>query len=161
MTLSGEIRIALADEAATTRLGAALATLLKTGDAVMLSGDLGAGKSTLARGLVRALTRPDEEVPSPTFTLVQQYEPSSGARPFLSHFDLYRLADASEAYELGLDEAMDEGAIVVEWPQRLGDRLPPVRLDIELTIVPEGRLARITPHGDFTGRSFAIESEHV
>lgn len=152
MILSGEIRIALADEAATTRLGAAVATLLKTGDAVMLSGDLGAGKSTLARGLVRALTRPDEEVPSPTFTLVQQYD----ARPFLSHFDLYRLADASEAHELGLDEALDEGAIVVEWPQRLGDRLPPDRLDIELTIVPEGRLARITPHGGFTGRSLDV-----
>lgn len=156
MILSGEARLDLADEAATTRLGAAVAQTLRLGDAVLLYGELGAGKSTLARGLVRALTRPDEEVPSPTFTLVQQYQPTSGARPFLSHFDLYRLHDASEAFELGLDEAMDEGAIVVEWPQRLGDRLPPDRLDIELSIVPEGRLARITPHGGFFNRSLDV-----
>jgi tRNA threonylcarbamoyladenosine biosynthesis protein TsaE len=150
--LNGPFERRLADEAATTRLGAAIARLLKRGDAVLLYGDLGAGKSTLARGLVRALTKPDEEVPSPTFTLVQQYD----ARPFLSHFDLYRLERAEEADELGFDEAMDEGAIVVEWPQRLGDRLPPDRLDIELTIVPEGRLARITPHGDFIGRALNV-----
>lgn len=156
MILNGEIRLDLADEAATTRLGAAVAQMLKRGDAVLLYGELGAGKSTLARGLVRALTRPDEEVPSPTFTLVQQYEATSGARPFLSHFDLYRLERMEDAFELGLDEAMDEGAIVVEWPQRLGDRLPPDRLDIELTIVTEGRLARITPHGDFTGRKLDV-----
>jgi len=154
--LTGETRLDLADEAATARLGASVARTLKRGDAVLLYGELGAGKSTLARGLVRALTTPDEEVPSPTFTLVQQYEPTSGTRPFLSHFDLYRLADASEAFELGLDEAMDDGAIVVEWPQRLGDRLPPDRLDIELSIVSEGRLARITPHGDFTGRELDV-----
>ena len=150
MILNGEIRLDLPDEAATARLGAAAAQLLKAGDAVLLSGDLGAGKSTLARGLVRALTRPDEEVPSPTFTLVQQY----AGRLFVSHFDLYRLERADEAFELGLDEALDEGAAVVEWPQRLGARLPPDRLDIELLIVPEGRLARITPHGDFIGREF-------
>lgn len=156
MILTGPTTLPLADEAATTRLGAATAALLRVGDAVLLWGDLGAGKSTLARGLVRALTRPDEEVPSPTFTLVQQYEPASGTRPFLSHFDLYRLADADEAFELGLDEAMDEGAIIVEWPQRLGARLPADRLDIELSIVPEGRLARITPHGDFTGRNLDV-----
>lgn len=152
MILNGDLRLELEDDAATTRLGAAVARLLQTGDAVCLWGELGAGKSTLARGLVRALTRPDEEVPSPTFTLVQQYE----AQPFISHFDLYRLTAPEEAYELGFDEAMDEGAIVVEWPQRLGDRLPPDRLDIELTILPEGRLARITPHGDFTGRELDV-----
>ena len=156
MILDAPATLTLADEAATTRLGAAVGALLKVGDAVLLYGDLGAGKSTLARGLVRALTRPDEEVPSPTFTLVQQYEPASPTRPFLSHFDLYRLADAEEAFELGLEEAMDEGAIIVEWPQRLGARLPPDRLDIELSIVPEGRLARITPHGDFTGRNLDV-----
>lgn len=154
MTLDGATVLTLADEAATTRLGAAVAAVLKPGDAVLLWGDLGAGKSTLARGLVRALTRPDEEVPSPTFTLVQQYEGTAGRRLFVSHFDLYRLERADEAFELGFDEALDEGAVVVEWPQRLGARLPPDRLDIELSIVPEGRLARITPHGDFIGREF-------
>jgi tRNA threonylcarbamoyladenosine biosynthesis protein TsaE len=152
VTLDGPFEVTLADDGATASLGAAVAGLLRGGDAVLLWGELGAGKSTLARGLVRALTRPDEEVPSPTFTLVQQY----AATPFLSHFDLYRLATPGEVDELGFDEAMDEGAVVVEWPQRLGGRLPADRLDIELSILPEGRLARITPHGDFTGRNLDV-----
>ena len=152
MILDRAIERALADEAATTRLGAAVAELLRPGDAVLLTGELGAGKSTLARGLVRALTRPDEEVPSPTFTLVQHYD---GRLP-VAHFDLYRLQDAAEADELGLDEALDEGAVVIEWPQRLGARLPPDRLDIELTLEGEGRRARLTPHGSFNGRNLDV-----
>jgi tRNA threonylcarbamoyladenosine biosynthesis protein TsaE len=93
----------LEDEAATARLGAAVAARLGAGEAVCLYGPLGAGKSTLARALVRALTRPDEEVPSPTFTLVQFYE---GPRLSVAHFDLYRLSDPDEAYFLVLDEAL-------------------------------------------------------
>jgi tRNA threonylcarbamoyladenosine biosynthesis protein TsaE len=96
----------LADEAATARLGAAVAAKLRAGEAVCLSGPLGAGKSTLARALVRALTTADEEVPSPTFTLVQFYE---GERLNVAHFDLYRLSSPDEAYEIGLDEALDDG----------------------------------------------------
>jgi tRNA threonylcarbamoyladenosine biosynthesis protein TsaE len=125
---------------------------LRPGDALLLSGELGAGKSTLARGLVRALTRPDEEVPSPTFTLVQAYD-GPGFQVF--HFDLYRLSGPQEVFELGFDEAVDEGAVVVEWPQRLGARLPPDRLDIELRRIgagDEGRRARLEPHGSFRGR---------
>ena len=94
--------VALPDEAATQALGRAVARALQAGEAVCLTGPLGAGKSTLARALIRALTSPDEEVPSPTFTLVQLYE---GARLNVAHFDLYRLAAPEEAYELGLDEA--------------------------------------------------------
>ena len=139
----------LADEAATQALGRRLADLLRPGEAICLIGPLGAGKSTLARALVRALTTPDEEVPSPTFTLVQFYE----GRDFpLAHFDLYRLSDPDEAYEIGLDEALDGGAALVEWPQRLEGRLPADRLDIEIEIVGDGRAARLTPHGAWKDR---------
>jgi tRNA threonylcarbamoyladenosine biosynthesis protein TsaE len=142
----------LPDEAATGRLGAAVAAKLRSGEAVCLSGPLGAGKSTLARALVRALTTPDEEVPSPTFTLVQFYE---GPRLSVAHFDLYRLESPEEAYEIGLDEALDDGAAVIEWPERLQGRLPPDRLDIEITLAGEGgtgRQARLVPHGAWEGR---------
>jgi len=141
--------VVLADEAATQALGRRLAALLGPGEAICLSGPLGAGKSTLARALVRALTTPDEEVPSPTFTLVQFYE--TGRFP-LAHFDLYRLTDPDEAYEIGLDEALDGGAALVEWPQRLEGRLPADRLDIEIAFEGEGRTARLTPHGAWKDR---------
>jgi tRNA threonylcarbamoyladenosine biosynthesis protein TsaE len=132
------------------RLGARIAGRLRAGEAVCLWGPLGAGKSTLARGLVRALTSPDEEVPSPTFTLVQAYE---GRLP-LAHFDLYRLKRADEAYELGLDEALDVGAVVIEWPERLDGALPGDRLDVEIAIPEDGRgrLVRFAGHGAWAGR---------
>lgn len=141
----------LDDQAATERLGAAIALALKPGEAVCLSGPLGAGKSTLARALVRALTTPDEDVPSPTFTLVQFYEGSLK----VAHFDLYRLTSPDEAYEIGLDEALDDGAAVIEWPERLEGRLPPDRLDIDITLGDDGegaRHARLTAHGAWEGR---------
>ena len=140
---------ALADEAATRRLGAAVAAALRPGEAVCLSGPLGAGKSVLARALVRALTGPREEVPSPTFTLVQFYE---GTGLKIAHFDLYRLTSADEAYEIGLDDALDDGAAVIEWPERLEGRLPPDRLDIEIRIEGTARRARLIPHGAWEGR---------
>jgi tRNA threonylcarbamoyladenosine biosynthesis protein TsaE len=139
----------LADEAATQSLGETLARALQAGDAICLTGPLGAGKSTLARALIRALTTPDEEVPSPTFTLVQSYE---GPEFAISHFDLYRLADPDEAYEIGLEEALDGGAALIEWPERLEGRLPADRLDIEISFVDEGRAARLTPHGAWRDR---------
>ena len=148
----------LPDEAATQRLGQAVAAKLRPGEAVCLFGPLGAGKSTLARALIRALTTPDEEVPSPTFTLVQFYE---GPRLSVAHFDLYRLSAPEEAYEIGLDEALDGGAAVIEWPERLGDALPPDRLDIEIALLDggaegAGRRARITPHGAWEGRGLEV-----
>ena len=143
------VTVALKDAAATERLGAALAAGLRAGEAVCLYGPLGAGKTTLARGLIRALTQPEEDAPSPTFTLVQTYD---GPDFPVAHFDLYRLERADEAYELGLDEALEDGAAVIEWPERLEGRLPPDRLDIEIGWDGEGRRARLTPHGAWEGR---------
>lgn len=148
--------IFLPDEAATKRLGERLALALRPGDAVCLTGPLGAGKSTLARALVRALTSPDEEVPSPTFTLVQFY----GGRDFpLAHFDLYRLTDPDEAYEIGLEEALEDGAVLIEWPQRLQGRLPADRLAIDITPTGDDGQARravLVAHGTFEGRPLEL-----
>lgn len=141
--------IILPDEEATKSLGRRLAGLLRTGEAICLTGPLGAGKSTLARALIRAVTAPDEDVPSPTFTLVQFYE---GATIDIAHFDLYRLSDPDEAWEIGLDEALETGAALIEWPERLEGRLPPDRLDLSLAIDGEHRIARLTPHGRWAGR---------
>lgn len=155
MILAAEGDFRLDDEAATQRLGAALAKVLRPGEAICLTGPLGAGKSTLARALIRARTTPDEDVPSPTFTLVQFYE---GDGLPLAHFDLYRLSDPDEAYEIGLDEALDEGAALIEWPQRLEGRLPPHRLDIEIALDGEARRVRLTPHGAWEGRAIEFGS---
>ena len=141
--------LALKDASDTEALGAAVARVLEPGDVVCLWGGLGAGKTTLARGLIRALMGPEEEAPSPTFTLVQTYE---GPRFAVAHLDLYRLSGPEEARELGLEEALEEGAAVIEWPERLQDRLPPDRLDIRLTIEAEGRRAGIEPHGRWKDR---------
>jgi tRNA threonylcarbamoyladenosine biosynthesis protein TsaE len=157
MSLAIPSTLDLPNEAATQALGRAIAAALRSGEAVCLWGPLGAGKSTLARALVRALTTPDEEVPSPTFTLVQFYE---GARLNVAHFDLYRLSSPDEAYEIGLDEALDEGAAVIEWPERLEGRLPRDRLDVVITLtdVSEGRAARLTPFGAWEGRGLEFGS---
>lgn len=141
--------LSLPDADATARLGAAIAPRLEPGEAVLLYGPLGMGKSTLARGLIRALTRPDEDVPSPTFTLVQFYE----SDPPVAHFDLYRLTRPGEAAEIGLDEALDEGCAVIEWPERLGDDpshwLGPDRLSVTLAEDGDGRVATLSGAGSW------------
>jgi tRNA threonylcarbamoyladenosine biosynthesis protein TsaE len=153
-----EITLALKDAAETARLGARIAPLLGRGDSVLLYGPLGMGKSTLARGLIRALTRPDEDVPSPTFTLVQFYE----SEPPVAHFDLYRLTRAEEAVEIGLDEALDEGCVVIEWPERLGDDpsawLGPDRLTVRLAEEGPGRVATVSGAGAWDSK---LKSLHV
>lgn len=141
---NGVLESFLADEDATTRLGQDLAMALRPGDLVALSGDLGAGKTTLARGLIRAMTEDSAlDVPSPTFTLVQSYD----ARVPVHHLDLYRLSSPDELDELGLDEMLSEGAVLVEWPERAGDRLPAGAVAVELVHEGEGRLARIAGSG--------------
>ena len=149
MIIPSEGDFRLDDEAHTAALGAAVARGLAKGEAVCLSGPLGAGKSVLARGLIRALSPEAEDIPSPTYTLVQFYP---GPRFSIAHFDLFRLKTPDEAYEIGLDEALADGAAVIEWPERLGHHLPRNRLDIELVPDADRRRARLTPHGAWEGR---------
>jgi len=135
------LSLTLADEAATRALGARIARLLRPGDAVLLSGPLGAGKSALARAILRALGV-SGPVPSPTFTLVQLYETPE---LIVRHFDLYRIERELDLAELGLEEALMDGAILVEWPERAAGLMPEDVLHVTLT--PEGdteRDARIT-----------------
>jgi len=128
----------LPNEQATEALGATLAARLKPGDVVGLKGDLGAGKTTLARAIIRAAAAdPDLIVPSPTFTLVEVYDTPRGS---YWHFDLYRLDDPQQVYELGWEEALAEGIAIIEWPERLGPLLPP-HLSVTLEMDGNGRRA--------------------
>jgi tRNA threonylcarbamoyl adenosine modification protein YjeE len=129
----------LPDLAATARLGAGIAGGLGCGDAVALWGDLGAGKTTLARAILRAMGV-TEDVPSPTFTLVQNYP----TLPPVAHYDLYRLKNAREMEELGFDDALVQGAVLVEWPERAPEALPPEALHVRLGLKDGARTARLT-----------------
>jgi len=125
------IELTARGEAGTAMIAGAVARVCAAGDVIALSGVLGSGKTVFARGFVRALTGPDEEVPSPTFTLVQTY-PADPAP--IHHFDLYRLEEAEEAWELGIEDAFAEGISLIEWPERLGALLPVNRLDVAFTV---------------------------
>lgn len=146
----------LKDEAATIQLGEDLALALKAGDCLALSGDLGAGKSTLARAFLRAVADDDGlEVPSPTFTLVQSYD----LRIPVAHFDLYRLGHASELDELGFDEALSLGVCLVEWPENADGALPADRIVLSITHEANGRAVSISgPESPLQriGRSLSI-----
>ena len=130
----------LADAAATEAVGRALAALVVPGDAIALSGPLGSGKTTLARGLLAGLGLAGE-APSPSFAIVQPYAPPELRLP-LWHVDLYRIEDPAEAAELGIDDARDEVVLIVEWPERLGRRHWSDALWLELA--PEGEGRRLT-----------------
>ncbi|MFN3287209.1 MAG: tRNA (adenosine(37)-N6)-threonylcarbamoyltransferase complex ATPase subunit type 1 TsaE [Sphingomonadaceae bacterium] len=127
--------IVLPDAAATEALGARLARLVRAGDIIALGGGLGAGKTTLARGLLRGLGWPGE-APSPSFTLVERYEAPPLRLPAW-HADLYRLGRPEEALALGLDEA-EAGLLLVEWPERLGLARLPDALRLTLSAYPGG-----------------------
>ena len=146
---SGTFSLTLPNEAATAHLMADLALLVGAGDIITLSGDLGAGKTTAARAMIRYLADDEElEVPSPTFTLVQAYDLPS--LPLL-HADLYRISDASELEEIGLKPFPDATVVLIEWPERAGDALPPDRIDIAFShsneLGAEARTVEITGHG--------------
>lgn len=146
----GSPTVPLHDIAAAARFGARLAHALRVGDAVLLFGDLGAGKTTLARAVIETLTG-ERDAPSPTFTLVQTYDTTDGR--LLLHADLYRLEDEGELEELGLDEALDHGFALVEWPDRAPGWRPASRLEIMLEETAEGaRLARLEAFGAWEDR---------
>lgn len=133
------------DLAGLGRFASDLAAGLAAGDVVALHGDLGAGKTTLARMIIQARAQaagePAPEVPSPTFTLVQTYELPNGD---IWHFDLYRIADAEEAWELGIEDAFATAISLIEWPERLGRLLPDRRLDVRLADGPDAGTRRLT-----------------
>ena len=135
----GPYRIAVSDERNLGALASNVATGLYKGLVIALWGDLGVGKTTFVRALIAAAVGRPVEVPSPTFTLVQTY---AAAGLQISHFDLYRLAHSDEVYELGWDEAIGDGVVAVEWPDRLGERLPAARLDVDLEFSDQGSTAR-------------------
>ncbi|MES2338694.1 MAG: tRNA (adenosine(37)-N6)-threonylcarbamoyltransferase complex ATPase subunit type 1 TsaE [Pseudomonadota bacterium] len=126
----------LPDPAASHDLGNRLAALVRPGDVVALSGPLGAGKTSIARGLLAALGLPGE-APSPSFAIVQPYDPPETRLPVL-HVDLYRIDDPAEIDELGLDEARGYALLVVEWPEHAGVDAWPDALHLTLTVADDG-----------------------
>jgi tRNA threonylcarbamoyladenosine biosynthesis protein TsaE len=143
-------RLELADEAATAAIAEAFARRAEPGDLIALAGPLGSGKTAFARAFIRALA-PGEEVPSPTFTLVQTYVTPRGA---VWHFDAYRLARPEDAVELGIDEALSDGIVLVEWPERIAGLLPAERIEIALSAGPtaDSRIAELRVPGAWAGR---------
>lgn len=137
----------LPTETQTRVLGRKLAELARSGDVILLEGPIGAGKSSLARAFIRARLGAGEEVPSPTFTLVQVYDDpgqGEGGGTEIWHADLYRLSHPDEVWELGLDQAFATAICLVEWPDRLGRHLPPDALRIRLETMGEGRRALVS-----------------
>jgi tRNA threonylcarbamoyladenosine biosynthesis protein TsaE len=131
------LQVLLEGPEATEAFGRRLAPLLRAGDVIALYGDLGAGKTTLARGILAGLGHRGD-VASPTFPIVQPYEDLDVP---LWHVDLYRIEEASELEELALDEALEEACLIIEWPDRLGDQLWPRALRLSLSRQGEGARA--------------------
>ena len=152
--MSGEVSLFLADDKATGKLGAALAGSLRPGDLVSLAGELGTGKTALARAIIRSLTGdPAMEVPSPSFALVQPYQ---AGEQVIIHADLYRLSDAAETEELGLFDDAD-AIVLIEWAERDPELLAGATIAVTLTLGPEGqgRLARIETADPARVKAFA------
>ena len=143
--------IDIANEAATEALAAKIAGICGVGDMIALYGNLGVGKTVFARAFIRARAGKDEEVPSPTFSLAQLYECDPVP---IYHFDLYRLNMPDEILELGFDDAMVNGSVLVEWPERLGPYIPPDRLDVEIRqgALTDQRSIRLTGCGYWLAR---------
>jgi tRNA threonylcarbamoyl adenosine modification protein YjeE len=155
------IVINLSDEAATAVLAARIAGLVTRSDVIALKGDLGSGKTTFARAFIRARGNQQDEIPSPTFTLVQVYEPAASGSAPVWHFDLYRMRASEEAWELGIEDAFNEGISLIEWPERLGPLLPPRRLQITLEFGnrPDTRRVTLDPGIGWQARLTTIGSD--
>lgn len=136
-------RLTLDGEEATAELAAEIASLAEDGDVIALSGELGTGKTTFARAFLREWGV-QEEIPSPTFTLVQTYELEAGT---IWHFDLYRLEKPDDALELDIEDAFTEGISLIEWPERLGAYLPWERLDLRFVIGEREDVRRVEIEG--------------
>lgn len=134
----------LSSEDDTAQLGRTLSGFAKAGDCILLRGQIGAGKSALARAFIRARLGAGIDVPSPTFTLVQTYDHGDVE---IWHADLYRLTDPQEVVELGLADALDDQICLIEWPELLGDMTPETALDIQLDVVVDAHLATLS-YGD-------------
>lgn len=152
------VEMEIPDIAATEALAQRLAPLLRAGDIVTLSGDLGAGKTAFSRALIRRLGQPDTEVPSPTFTLVQTYDVSGFE---IWHFDLYRLETPEDAFELDIEQAFATGVSLIEWPERLGNYMPQTRLEIQISFAdtPSARHVKITGIGGWAARLAALQND--
>ncbi len=135
------LTLTLPTEADTAALGVRLAGIARPGDCILLEGPIGAGKSSLARAFIRARLGREEEVPSPTFTLVQTYD-AGGVE--IWHADLYRLTQPDEVWELGLEDAFRTAICLVEWPDRLGAHVPEGALRLRLEAWGDGRRAVIS-----------------
>ncbi len=146
----------LPDADATARLGERLAGRLRAGDVLLLDGPIGAGKTHLARALIQTRLGRREDVPSPSFTLVQCYD----ATPEIWHADLYRLTHPDEVIELGLEEAFDTAICLVEWPDRLGEATPKKALFLRFSLLPvgEGRRLRLLGGADWQARLAGLEA---
>ena len=167
MASSGESqvvwRLEIGDETATGDLARELVHALRADDLITLSGDLGSGKTTFARAMIRDLTEdPELEVPSPTFTLMQIYQ---APRFPVVHADLYRLKGPEELAQLGWDEAAEGALVLVEWADRAGDQLPPDRLDVALELDlargPDARVVTLTGHGSCAPRLARATAIHA
>lgn len=135
--------LALADAEATSDLGRRFARILHAGDVLLLEGPIGAGKTHFSRALIRARLGRDDDVPSPTFTLVQTYD----TKPEIWHADLYRLIHPDEVYELGLEDAFSTAICLIEWPDRLGSERPEHALTLRFRPTPDGESRAVDFYG--------------
>lgn len=142
-------KLTLPDLAATQDFAQSFAPMLKTGDVVAFDGTLGAGKTELCRAIIHALGLADD-VPSPTFNLVQVYDPTpeDQATPTIWHMDLYRLEQPEEVFELGIEEAFDTAASLIEWPSKMGPYLPAGFLTVRLEVAAEKQQRQLSLLGD-------------